>query len=102
EREIAVRLAVGGSRWQIVRLLLSESLLIASIGGTLGVLLAFWAVEAFKAIGAGVITRIDEIGVDVPVLIFSAGTIFLATTLFGLLPAMKAARVNLEPALKSG
>ena len=70
EREIAVRLAVGGSRWQIVRLLLSESLLIASIGGALGVLLAFWAVEAFKAIGAGVISRIDEIAVDVPVLCF--------------------------------
>ena len=73
EREIAVRLAVGGSRWQIVRLLLSESLLIALIGGALGVLLAFWAVDAFKAIGAGVIARIDEIGVDLPVLIFSAG-----------------------------
>src|SRR4029077_1142432 len=102
EREIAVRLAVGGSRWRIVRLLLSESLLIASIGGTLGVVLAFWAVEAFKAIGARVIARIDEIGVDVPVLIFSAGTIFIATLLFGLLPAWKAAHVNVEPALKSG
>jgi putative ABC transport system permease protein len=102
EREIAVRLAVGGSRWQIVRLLLSESLLIATIGGTLGVLFAFWAVAAFKAIGAGVIARIDEIGVDVPVLTFSAGTIFIATILFGLLPAWKAARVNVEPALKSG
>jgi len=97
-----VRLAVGGSRWQIVRLLLSESLLIATIGGTLGVLFAFWAVAAFKAIGAGVIARIDEIGVDVPVLTFSAGTIFIATILFGLLPAWKAARVNVEPALKSG
>src|SRR5215831_18793980 len=92
EREIAVRLALGGSRWQIVRLLLSESLLIASIGGSLGILLAFWAVEAFKAIGAGLIARIDEIGIDVPVLIFSAGTIFFATVLFGLLPAWKAAR----------
>ena len=102
EREIAVRLAVGGSRWQIVRLLLSESLLIASIGGALGVLLAFWAVEAFKAIGAGVISRIDEIAVDVPVLMFSAGTIFVATVLVGLFPAMKAARVNVEAALKSG
>jgi putative ABC transport system permease protein len=102
EREIAVRLAVGGSRWQIVRLLLSESLLIASIGGALGVLLAFLAVQAFKAIGAHVIARIDEIGVDVPVLIFSAGTIVLATVLFGLLPAWKAAHVNVEPALKSG
>jgi putative ABC transport system permease protein len=102
EREIAVRLAVGGSRWQIVRLLLSESLLIASIGGALGVLLAFWAVAAFKAISAGVIARIDEIGVDVPVLIFSAGTIFLATVLFGLLPAWKAAHVNVELALRSG
>jgi putative ABC transport system permease protein len=102
EREIAVRLAVGGSRWQIVRLLLSESVLIASIGGALGVLLAFWAVGAFKAIGGHVIARIDEIGVDVPVLIFSAGTIFLATVLFGLLPAWKAAQVNVEPALRSG
>ena len=102
EREIAVRLAVGSSRWRIVRLLMTESLLIASIGGALGVLLAFWAVEVFKAIGAGVISRIDEIGVDVPVLMFSAGTIFVATALFGLLPAMKAARVNIEPALKSG
>jgi len=102
EREIAVRLAVGGSRWQIVRLLLSESFLIASIGGILGVVFAFWAVEAFKAIGAGAIARIDEISVDVPVLIFSAGTIFIATLLFGLLPAWKAAHVNVEPALKSG
>ena len=102
EREIAVRLAVGGSRWQIVRLLLSESLLIALIGGALGVLLAFWAVAAFKSIGAGVIARIDEIGLDVPVLIFSMGTIFVATVLFGLLPAWKAAHVNVEPALKSG
>jgi predicted permease len=102
DREIAVRLAVGGSRWQIVRLLLSESLLIASIGGALGVLLAFWAVEAFNAIGAHVIARIDEIGIDVPVLIFSAGTIFLATLLFGLLPAWKAAHVNVERALKAG
>jgi len=102
DREIAVRLAVGGSRWQIVRLLLSESLLIASIGGALGVLLAFWAVAAFNAIGAHVIARIDEIGIDVPVLIFSAGTIFLATLLFGLLPAWKAAHVNVERALKAG
>ena len=97
-----MRLAVGASRWQIVRLLLSESLHIASIGGTLGVLLAFWAVAAFKAIGASVIARIDEIGVDVPVLIFSAGTIFIATVLFGLLPAWKSAHINVEPALKSG
>jgi predicted permease len=102
EREIAVRLAVGGSRWQIVRLLLSESLLIASIGGAFGVLLAFWAVAVFKAIGASVIARIDEISVDVPVLIFSVGTIFVAAVLFGLLPAWKAAHVNVEPALKSG
>jgi predicted permease len=102
EREIAVRLAVGGSRRQVVRLLLSESLLIATIGGALGVLLAFWAVEAFKAIGAGVISRIDEIGVDLPVLIFSAGMIFIATVLFGLLPAWKAVHVDVEPALKSG
>jgi len=102
QREIAVRLAVGSSRWRIVRLLMTESLLIAAVGGALGVLLAFWAVEAFKAIGAGVIARIDEIAVDVPVLLFSAGTIFVATVLFGLLPAWRAARVNVEPALKSG
>jgi putative ABC transport system permease protein len=102
EREIAVRLAVGSSRWRIVRLLMTESLLIAVIGGAFGVLLAFWAVEIFKTIGAGVIARIDEIAVDVPVLMFSLGTILIATVFFGLLPAMKAARLNVEPALKSG
>src|SRR5262249_3425038 len=102
QREIAVRLAVGSSRWRIVRLLMTESVLIAALGGALGVLLAFWAVEAFKTIGAGVIACIDEIAVDVPVLLFSAGTIFVATVLFGLLPAWKAAWVNVEPALKSG
>ena len=102
QREIAVRLAVGSSRWRIVRLLMTESVLIAAVGGALGVLLAFWAVEAFKTIGAGVIARIDEIAVDVPVLLFSAGTIFVATVLFGLLPAWKAARMNVEPTLKSG
>src|SRR5262249_31530703 len=63
---------------------------------------AFWAVEAFKVFGARVIARIDEIAVDVPVLVFLAGTIFVATVLFGLLPAIKSARVNVEPALKSG
>src|SRR5262245_38501921 len=102
EREIAVRLAVGSSRWRIVRLLMTESLLIASMGGALGVLLAFWAVEAFKVIGARVIARIDEIAVDVPVLVFLAGTIFVATVLFGVLLAIKAARVNVELELKSG
>ena len=102
EREIAVRLAVGSSRWRIVRLLMTESLLVALIGGAFGVMLAFWAVEIFKAIGAGVISRIDEIAVDVPVLMFSLGTIFIATVLFGLLPAWKAAHVNVELALKSG
>jgi putative ABC transport system permease protein len=81
---------------------MTESLLIAAVGGSLGVLLAFWAVEAFKAIGAGVIARIDEIAVDVPMLLFSTGTIFVATVFFGLLPAWKAARVNVDPALKSG
>jgi putative ABC transport system permease protein len=102
DREIAVRLAVGSSRWRIVRLLMTESLFIAVIGGALGVLLAFWAVEIFKAIGARVISRIDEIVVDVPVLMFTLGTLAIATVLFGLLPAIKAARLNVEPALKSG
>ena len=102
EREIAVRLAVGSSRWRIIRLLMTESLLISLIGGALGVLLAIWAVEIFKAIGARVISRIDEIAVDVPVLMFSLGTVFIATVLCGLLPALKAARLNVEPALKSG
>ena len=102
EREIAVRLAVGGSRWHVVRLLVNESVLIAVVGGTLGVLVACWTVEAFKTIGARVISRIDEITVDLPVLMFSVGTLFVATMMFGLLPAMKAADVNIEPALKRG
>jgi putative ABC transport system permease protein len=101
EREIALRLAVGSSRWRIIRLLMTESLLVSLIGGALGLLLAFWAVEMFKTIGAGVISRIDEIAVDVPVLMCSLGTIFIVTILSGLLPAMRAARLNVETVLKS-
>ena len=101
-REIAVRIAIGGSRAQIVRLLLSESLLIAAWGGMLGVFIAFWLVHIFKTLGDEIVPRIEEVQVDLGVLVFSGIIVSLATLLFGLAPAVQAARADVEPVLKSG
>jgi putative ABC transport system permease protein len=101
-KEIAVRIAVGGSRGQIVGLLLSESLLIAAFGGLLGVFLAYWLVGIFRTISEEIVPRIDTIQVDLGVLAFSGIVILLATLVFGLAPAIHAARTDVEAALKSG
>jgi len=99
-REIAARLALGASRFDVVRQLVTESLLLAVLGGVAGVLLAQWALAALVAFGADLIPRALEIRIDSPALGFAL-IVSLATGLaIGLLPAWHAAGVNVQDALK--
>jgi predicted permease len=96
--EISLRLALGATRWRIIRQLLTESMLLAVVGGVCGVLLAQWGVVVLVkmvAEGSPLNTR-----PDVGVLLFTAGVSVLAGLLFGLVPAIQASRTNLSAAIK--
>jgi predicted permease len=101
QKEFAVRMAIGASRWRIVRQLLTESLVLSLLGGALGVLLAQWGKDFLLAwrIWAGE-QVVLELGLDSCVLGFTGATCLLTTLLFGLAPALRATRANVTPALK--
>ena len=99
EGEMAVRTALGAGRWDLVRQLLAESLLLALIGTAVGALLARWLVDGVVAYGPGGLPRLDEVGVDGRVLAFAAALALLTAILFGLAPALHAARLNVSGAL---
>jgi putative ABC transport system permease protein len=102
KQEIAVRSALGASRGRVVTLLLMESLVISLVGGTVGCVLAAWGVEALRSAGLDSIPRIQEIGIDGRVLLFTFGITVLTGFLFGLLPAITASRSDLQTHLKEG
>jgi len=100
-REIAIRAAVGASRARIVRHLLMETLLLAAAGGACGLIVALWGVALLPAT-AGNLPRPAEIHLDAIVLGFTFGLSALTGLVFGLVPALQAARPNLSAALESG
>jgi predicted permease len=100
-REIAVRLALGASRARLVRHVLAESVLVASLGGALGVILAAWASRALRALSLPVPVPVHlEVGVDARVLGFALGLTLVTGLLLGIVPALHAANPDLVPALK--
>jgi len=102
-RELAVRAAIGAGRGRLVRQLLSESLVLAAIGGTAGVLLAAWAGRILTSMRTDMlpIPVHFDFHVDGTVLAFAAGVSLLTTMLFGLVPALTASKPDLVPSLKA-
>jgi predicted permease len=99
--EIAIRTALGASRSRIVRQFLTESVVLATAGGILGSLTAFWGTEAALTILPDVLLpRADEIRIDERVLLFTTATSLGAGVLFGLVPALKASRLDQHAALR--
>ena len=101
-RELAVRLSLGAARGRVVRQLLTESILLAAVGGVLGVLLGVWAVDALVSIAPADAPRVGEIGIDVTVLAFAALLTLATGVVFGLVPALHSSRANVTHALKDG
>jgi putative ABC transport system permease protein len=102
QKEIAIRTALGSNRLRIVRLLLTESLMLSLAGGCLGFLLAYWGTDLLVALAPDNVPRLNEVGVDARVFVFTLAVSLLTGLLFGLVPAMHAARPNLNEGLKEG
>jgi len=100
-REIAVRLALGASRGRLIRQLLTESFLLASLGGVAGLLATQWTVRLLPQFFPANDANGLDLSVDWRVLVFTLGVSLLTGLLFGLAPALQATRLNLLPALKA-
>jgi predicted permease len=100
QREFAIRVALGAGQARIIRQLLTESILLALIGGGLGLLLADYGTAAVVAAAPRTIPHAEEIGVDFRVLLFTISVSLLAGIVFGLAPAWNTSRLNIGGALK--
>jgi len=102
-REVAVRMALGATRWQLVRHLLTESIVLALTGGCVGLLFAAWAGRALAASELSLPLPLTlEITLDLRLLAFAFGLSTLTGIVFGLAPALRASRPDLVPSLKDG
>jgi predicted permease len=102
QREMAVRFTLGAGRARVVRQLLTESLLLALLGCSLGLLLAQWSIGGLKLLATSNLPRADEFSLSGPVPIFSVALSILVGIVFGAAPALQTARASVHETLKSG
>ena len=102
QKELALRLALGAGRHRIVRQLLTESMLLAVVGGAAGVALAYGLTQALIALDPLKIPRVQDIALDGRVLAFTAAVSLVTGLLFGIAPALQSARTDLQSVLKEG
>jgi hypothetical protein len=100
QQEIAVRAALGAGRGRLVRQLLTESLLLSLCGGLLGVILCVWSVKWIHVLGTKSIPRLADVGIDARVLLFTLLLSVFSGILFGLAPALRVSRIDLNTTLK--
>jgi len=102
EKEVAIRTALGAGGLQIVRQLLTESILLAVMGGAAGLAIAKWTLYMVRTINPGNIPRLEDIEINGAVLAFTFGISVATGVLFGIVPAWRAMKVDLNTTLKSG
>ena len=102
EREVAVRFALGASRWRIIRQMLSESVLLSVFGGALGLLLAYWGMRLVSYLAPRDVHGFHELTLDTVVFAFTGAVTLLAGILFGLAPAVHLVRNSIAESLARG
>jgi putative ABC transport system permease protein len=102
QREISIRLAVGASRLRLIRQLLTESIVLALLGGGLGLILAVWGIKVLAAVSPNNAPRLNEVNLDARIVIFTLIVSLITAVLFGLVPALQTTKPDIAVTLKEG
>ena len=100
--EMAIRKALGATRWQVVSQLLTESVFLALVGGVLGLVIASWGLQVLLAFAPEGLPRVHEVEVDSRVLLFTVSVSVVSGILFGIFPALSSSRIEPQVAMKDG
>jgi len=102
EKELSIRAALGAPRSRLIRQFLTESFVLSALGGALGILLAYWGVSALLALAPKDLPRLEEVSINLPVLLFSLGTVVLVSFALGIFTALRSISAESRGALNEG